>query len=802
MIRSRSGQAWLAATGVIPGKGSTSPPMGGIIKTRIGALGAAALLGAIAVPAAGQLSASAAPANLFVNNGANAHCSDSGTGLEEQPFCTVSAAAAVVTPGQIVHIAFGTYPEQVNITRSGTAQAPITFETELAGWQHFPDAGATIGNSAANGTAYALNITGAQHIRISNLNLAAVSEGVHVENSGDVVLDNATVAGAAKAAVQVTGKSDRVTVGRFSLWSGQGIVVDGGATNTVVTTNLLNTGASDAVTVTDAPGTVVVSNSIYDECRYGIVLTGASSGATIENNIVAVNSNPGAQPNACWSDTRRPHVKVDATSAVGTKSDYNVVSTVNGETPYDWAGKTYTDLKAFTTATGQGTHDSFGDPNFDWQGDRHAKPLPTIDSADENAPGQLPVDIYGMSAKDDPITPNTGTGSGYRDRGAVELQDVGSVFTPVVPSRILDTRSGIGVPGTNPLQSFLDLKVAGAGGVPLTGVTAVTLNVTVTGSTGPGYLSLYPTGTGSSSSNLNWTAGETIANLVTVPVSADGKVTFWQQGSGRGVHVIADVAGYYSASGGIFHSSSPVPVRALDTRYGIGARAGAVSTGDTVNLQVTGTDGVPASGVTAVTLNVTATAPTGGGYLTVYPHGKDRPTASNLNWSPGRTIANLVTVPVVDGKVSFFAGGAPGSVQVIADVAGYYNGTGHEAYRTVNPDRLVDTRGNGPRNMCGTAPRPAGTIPAHGTLDLTTCEPNATGLTLNVTVTQPGSAGFLTVYPYGQDRPTASNLNWSAGETIPNAVMVQVGKDGKVSFYNGGSAPIHLVVDLFGYQGV
>jgi len=48
--------------------------------------------------------------------------------------------------------------------------------------------------------------------------------------------------------------------------------------------------------------------------------------------------------------------------------------------------------------------------------------------------------------------------------------------------------------------------------------------------------------------------------------------------------------------------------------------------------------GVPASGVTSVVLNVTATAPTTAGHLTVYPSGAAVPTASTLNFAAGRTV--------------------------------------------------------------------------------------------------------------------------------------------------------------------
>jgi hypothetical protein len=55
----------------------------------------------------------------------------------------------------------------------------------------------------------------------------------------------------------------------------------------------------------------------------------------------------------------------------------------------------------------------------------------------------------------------------------------------------------------------------------------------------------------------------------------------------------------------------------------------------------------------------------------VYPDGLSRPTVSNLNFSAGETIPNLVVVPVVDGKIVFY-NGSGGNVQIVADVEGYF----------------------------------------------------------------------------------------------------------------------------------
>jgi PKD repeat protein len=114
------------------------------------------------------------------------------------------------------------------------------------------------------------------------------------------------------------------------------------------------------------------------------------------------------------------------------------------------------------------------------------------------------------------------------------------------------------------------------------------------------------------------------------------------------------------------------PVRVLDTRAAIGVpTTTAVPPGGWFDLNLADVPGIPATGVTAVALNVTVAEPSSFGFLTVYPDGQGRPFASNLNWSAGQTVPNLVIVPVVNGKVDFY-NGSTGTVHVIADLAGYF----------------------------------------------------------------------------------------------------------------------------------
>ncbi|HET7489529.1 MAG TPA: hypothetical protein VFJ85_16500 [Acidimicrobiales bacterium] len=390
----------------------------------------------------------------------------------------------------------------------------------------------------------------------------------------------------------------------------------------------------------------------------------------------------------------------------------------------------------------------------------------------------------------------------------------GGTFTPVTPARILDTRVPTGVCTPSPCGALgpggtVSLQVAGQGGIPATGVSAVVMNVTVTQPTASSVLTVYPSDAPlPTASNLNFTAGQTVPNLVTVRVGADGKVNLWNAfGS---VHVIADVAGWYddgTVSPGSRFNPLP-PARVLDTRVPTGvcspSPCAAIGAGGTLGVQITGQGGVPATGVTAVVMNVTVTQPTAASVLTVYPSDAALPTASNLNYTAGQTVPNLVTVKLgADGKVNVW--NAFGSVHVIADVAGWYGTAGSTAgsrLYPITPARVLDSRSGSGIGVCN--PGPCATLGANGTLTLQVAgqggvpATGATAVVLNVTVTNPTAASFLTVYPSDAVLPNASNLNYSAGQTVPNQVVVKLGADGALNLWNFQGS-VDVVVDVAGW---
>ena len=366
----------------------------------------------------------------------------------------------------------------------------------------------------------------------------------------------------------------------------------------------------------------------------------------------------------------------------------------------------------------------------------------------------------------------------------------GGPYHPLVPARILDTRTTLGGHlGQLCAGQTLTLQVAGVGGAP-SGAYAAVINVTVTNTSAASYLTIYPADAPQPvTSSLNWSAGATVDNLVEVRLSAGGAVNIFD--AAGHADVIADVAGWVSSptstpgAAGLY--SALVPARLLDTRNGTGSPQAPLPGGGSIVLQVTGRGGIPATGVDAVVLNLTATNVSAPTYITAWPDGTARPVASNLNPVKGQTLPNRAIVKVgAGGRIDLF--NAAGSADLIADVSGWFSdgsvSTSGGTFIALTPSRIVDTR-NGdlgsslwPNQPITVQVAGRGGVPAMNALT----PPRA--VAINVTVTAPTSASYLTVWPDGVARPVASDLNWVASQTTPNLVIVGLGGDGKVQIFS------------------
>jgi hypothetical protein len=359
-----------------------------------------------------------------------------------------------------------------------------------------------------------------------------------------------------------------------------------------------------------------------------------------------------------------------------------------------------------------------------------------------------------------------------------------TAYTPVTPSRLADTRNGSTVGFSRlsaPNDNIIRVPVAGFGGVPAD-ATAVSLLVTETGNSAPGFLTVFPAGTATpNASNLNMTAaGQTRANSAVVALNG-GAVDILV--SGATSDVIVDVTGSFSprqsSTSGRFVAFTSAE-RLLDTRSA--GPSGKPPAGSILTIPLSAS--VPSDAV-ALAVNLTVTETTGPGFFSLWAAGQPQPGSSNGNSDAvGQTRAVFGIVPVSASGLSLFT--QSGS-HVIVDVAGYFTGPSAVSspdglFLPSSPSRLIDTRSGSP-------------IWPNGAVEFSAPQ-SAKSVWLNLTLTQTQSPGFLTAFAAGSDLPATSNVNASEfAETVANAAIVAVSTRGVSAYAHDGT---HFIADLAG----
>lgn len=379
--------------------------------------------------------------------------------------------------------------------------------------------------------------------------------------------------------------------------------------------------------------------------------------------------------------------------------------------------------------------------------------------------------------------------------------DDGGELVPVSPRRLFDSRATPQGWATVPLAagSVTNVQVNGIGDVPASGVQAVTLNLTVTQPSGPGYVAVYPAGFAPPlASNLSFATGETVANHVIVPVGR-GELSLLV--AGAEAHVIVDVAGWLTAPG----ASPPAkrarlhpvePARLVDTRLAADGGAAPIGPGATLAVPVTGRAAVP-PGAAAALVSLAGTSATRSTWLSAQAGGAGWRGTSTLNVDVGETRANLATVPLsASGQLELF--NAEGEVHVTVDVVGYYLPAppGEEASRAgrvlaVAPARVFDSRE-------GARARPA-SAEAAATLAWSTIArhygSSLGAVFANVTATAATQPTGVAAQPAGSTSATMPNLFVPAGATAAALTLERLGTGGAGRLVVTSGA-VHLVCDL------
>lgn len=375
----------------------------------------------------------------------------------------------------------------------------------------------------------------------------------------------------------------------------------------------------------------------------------------------------------------------------------------------------------------------------------------------------------------------------------------GSDFVPLPAVRIVDTRNGNGgVTGALGQGDTAAFPVTGRGGVPVSGVTSVLVDVATVSPSANTFLVLWADGTSKpSGSMLNALKGQTISNWVVVPVGVDGMIDVYNNAGSTQIAI--DVHGYFTTGSGSGQGGF-VPVtatRMVDTRSGLGAPQAMINPGKTLTVTLASNSPVPRS-ANAVWLNVAVPQAQSGGSLAVFPTGSPS-DMSALDFVAGSTNTASVVKLGSDGRVTIL-NGAPFAINVVIGVAGYFTGTptSGTGYRSVLA-RLYDTRSHGTGVKLG--PNQTITVPVGGTNSLPVN--GVSGAVLDVSAVDPEASGVLHVWPTGEPEPATSSTNFPMISNHGRSALavVRPGRLGEITIRNVSSAPTHVVVDLQGWFG-
>jgi RHS repeat-associated protein len=386
-------------------------------------------------------------------------------------------------------------------------------------------------------------------------------------------------------------------------------------------------------------------------------------------------------------------------------------------------------------------------------------------------------------------------------------------YNPLPEARIVDTRTAFltGTCTPSPCARLVanqstTMAVLGRGGIPASGVEAVVANVTYLNPAGTGWSKVNPDASNQASAALTHfnTAGLTENTMVVAIPDAQGRITVR---STTAVDVVVDVVGFYTApsgaSGSVFEAVTPT--RLADTRDGTGvcptAACARLVANQNVDVTVAGRNGLPATDIDAVTVNITVVSPAAAGSLKVNPTAALVGTAT-LNYQTNKA-NNLTTVAEVgaDGRFTIRSTAA---TDVVIDVVGYHtspSGSEGSIFQPLTPARVTKTiSGEGTcvpapcnRMAAGESVRykvaGVGGVPTAG----------VDAVVLDVSIEAPSAAGFAKVNPTGGTNlaQAAATLHYGANQTVNDVVVAQLDAEGYVTIFTQQAADV--IIDVSGW---
>ncbi len=382
-------------------------------------LGVTATLGLLVV----SVRPAGAAATVLYVDGSNPSCSDSGSGTQTIPYCTITKGASVAIGGQTVQVAAGTYAQLATIGHSGSPDAPIVLT---------PAPGATV---TVTGQANGFKASSKSYVTIQGFTVTnTTSYGIYITGSSNITVSGNTVSGTAGAGIYVTSASSNVTVdGNTVSGSATYGIYDNGSPNTTISNNTVSGTTSYGIQAASTSGVTISGNNVSDsghqvsgETKYGIKLT-AMTGSVASGNVSHDNSEAGI-----FLDANTNGVEVTGNQTYGNARGYaraapgidvrGYSNTIDRNVSHD---NEDSGLQFYT-----GSHDNLVVDNLTYYNGDHG-----ID--DLNSTGQRIISntVWGNYAAGINVE-GTSTGATVEDNIAVDNgYDVSPCFTPPCNSR-------------------------------------------------------------------------------------------------------------------------------------------------------------------------------------------------------------------------------------------------------------------------------------------------------------------------------------------------------------------------------
>ena len=387
----------------------------------------------------------------------------------------------------------------------------------------------------------------------------------------------------------------------------------------------------------------------------------------------------------------------------------------------------------------------------------------------------------GSAAIPTPPTPQVCPGRTTEPIAGATADASASRFTPLPPTRLIDTRIGL---GTEAVALGVGCTLEVDPHVPADS-TAVVVNVTAVNPTMNGYLTAYPCGADRPlASIVPVVAARIVPGTAVVPLNADGRFCVFASTT---TELVIDLSGVYETGAG--QPFEPIAAqRRFDSRNGAMVPGGVV-----VRVPISGSYGIPAS-ATGIAVTAHSTNAVADGYVTIWPCDPVRPTTSVLNAITGASVTNHVQVGLDGaGAVCLYA---QTSMHLVLDVSGWFGPTASSDFHALMPSRLLDTRDDvGLVGSFSASQNRAISVVGSGGVPAT----GVTAVSAEVTSVDATRAGYITVHPCISPVPGISMVRNFANSTAATTVTGIV--DGAGRWCLQASVAMNVLIDISGWYG-